>query len=142
MDNFVELRAFGFPDVEPRQTFPGHVHPDADFTHRWMYGHLGAEAMYAVLHDVMWLKWSEKRHQSHRSDPIEDVLETEYVKRHLPPGNYGVDKGWLHAVDHFAECIAEGKQPENADARDGLIAEKLAEATARSRRSGQPVSLK
>lgn len=141
VENFVELRTYGLPDVETCYRFPGHVHPDFDFTHRWLYGELGAEAMRAICSERFWLKYAPQLGMTRPGDPIEQTLAREYAEHHAPQASYDVDKGWLHAVDHFAECIATGRTPENAGAGDGLAAQQLAEAAARSRQTGHVVDL-
>lgn len=52
-----------------------------------------------------------------------------------------VDKGWLSAIDHFAECVRQGTAPRNATAHDALQASLLAHAAIRSRESGAVVGL-
>lgn len=51
--------------------------------------------------------------------------------------NYMMNKGWLQAVDHFAECILQGIPCELAGAEDGLWATRIAEAAMQSRENGQ-----
>lgn len=36
------------------------------------------------------------------------------------------DKGWVEAVEHFARCFLEDRQPENADGRAGALSTQLA----------------
>ena len=55
--------------------------------------------------------------------------------------NYSVDKGWIAALDHFAQCIGSGATPENAGAADGLAASALAQAAIESRESQRIVEL-
>ena len=52
-----------------------------------------------------------------------------------------VDKGWLQAVDHFAQCIQTGQKPLLADAADALKAAQITHAAIQSRSSGQVVKL-
>ena len=62
-------------------------------------------------------------------------------KNALPHVNYMVDKGWLGAVDHFAECILKGTKPILADPEDGLIAARITEAAIQSREKGKVIFL-
>jgi len=140
VDNFVELRTYGFDEAEPKTCFAGHVHPDRDFTHRYVYEQLGGEAMRAV-HAAARRHWRRRRGQVAIEGTMDALLADDYFDAHMPIHNYEVDKGWLWAIDHFAECIATGAAPENSNATDGLIAEQLATAAAESRKSGQPVTL-
>ena len=139
VDNFVELRAYGFDDLPRRTCFAGHVHPDYDYTHRWLYEALGADAMRAVHASTDRLRRIAEGELT-ADDPAEAALAREYTEHHRPVGNYEVDKGWRQAVDHFAECVAAGRKPENASAHDGLVAERMAAAAAESRWTRQPVA--
>ena len=138
VDNFVELRTYGFGDAEDVYRFPGHVHPDHDFTHRFMFEALGSEAMRA-LYKIRFRFWEEfNPDAAFPADPGEAAIARDFNRHHSPHG-YDADKGWRQAADHFAECILTGEQPENADARDGLIAEHMAVACAKSRETHAPV---
>lgn len=141
VENFVELRAYGWADAKMRYLFPGRVHPDHDYTYRWLYGSLGADAMRAVRANSYWLNFLHARGATASDDPVEQALAREYLETHAPQTNYDVDKGWLQALDHFAEAVMLGVDPENATARDGLIATQMAHAVAESRESGQAVAL-
>jgi len=138
VENFVEMWTYGFPEAEDDYRFAGHVHPDRDFTHRWMFREIGAPAMRA-LYKRQWTLHEGKDRL--RIEAIDAAPEKELAEHHAPRGNYDVDKGWRQAIDHFAECVAEGRTPETATARDGLIAHHMAEAAARSRQTGGPVRL-
>ena len=37
VDEFVQLNTFGLDDYEPRYLFPGHIHPDRDVMHRYLF---------------------------------------------------------------------------------------------------------
>jgi predicted dehydrogenase len=54
---------------------------------------------------------------------------------------YSVDKGWLWAVDHFAQCILNGQAPVLARAQDGFEAARITEASIQSRESGRIVPI-
>jgi len=45
----------------------------------------------------------------------------------------------LAALDHFAQCVLTGGTPQNATARDGLEASRLAQAAIRSRETGEVI---
>ena len=55
--------------------------------------------------------------------------------------NYMMDKGWLQAVDHFAECIATDAPMRNATPEDALKASILSHAAIESRNTGEIVKL-
>ena len=61
----------------------------------------------------------------------------------MPLGNYFVDKGWLSAIEHFADCIMDGNLKQAAaGAFDGLQAARITEAAIASRGTGKVVCLK
>jgi predicted dehydrogenase len=136
VEDFVELRCFGRADEPCVERFPGHTHPKSEFGYRPLYEKLGADALYAMRRTG----W-EIRDQLERG-----ALEgphAEEAERFLGSiaWNYTGDKGWLQAVDHFAECLITGAQPDNAGAVDGLQATRLALAAMRSRETGEVVRL-
>jgi predicted dehydrogenase len=47
------------------------------------------------------------------------------------------DKGWEEAVEHFARCFLEGRQPENANGRAGALSTQLALRAVESLQTGQ-----
>ncbi|HUT36724.1 MAG TPA: Gfo/Idh/MocA family oxidoreductase [Planctomycetota bacterium] len=134
VEEFVELRAFGFPGAEPVERFAGHSHPDYEYSHKHLFAKVGAEALYGMRRTA----WELSR-LADDSAPDQDERQ-----RFIEGGqmwNYMVDKGWLAALDHFAECVLTGETPQNATARDGLEASRLAHAAIRSRETGEIVRL-
>jgi len=138
VQEFVELRAFGYPGVAPVERFAGHSHPDHEYTHRPLFEKVGAEALFALRRSA-WDILQEEGTGSLTGRP--DASEREEFLRSGQMWNYMVDKGWLSAIDHFAECVATGNTPGNAGARDGLQASILSHAAIRSRESGDVVKL-
>lgn len=140
VEDFVELRTFGFADREPVLRFAGHTHPDREFTHRYLLETEGAAALYALRR----MGWA-LRDAAERSPTGEPSTDADEIRRYLgetaPHWNYMVDKGWLAALDHFAERILAGEIPENAGAEDGLRASLLSHAAIRSRDSNTVVML-
>ena len=135
VEEFVELRAFGYPDPHTVLRYEGHSHPDYEYTHKPLLGKIGAEALYA-LRRAAW-----ELGQENESDLRPDQDER---RRFLASGqmwNYMVDKGWLAAVDHFAQCVLSGDTPLNATAQDGLKASILSHAAIRSRESGKALDV-
>lgn len=49
------------------------------------------------------------------------------------------DKGWIPAVEHFAQCFLDGTMPGNADGKAGALATDLALALLESLETGQAV---
>jgi predicted dehydrogenase len=138
---FTELRTFGLRDFDRVYTFAGHTHPHHDIVHRYLFAKGGAPAL-LDLRRVYWETRTrlEELQKAGVDSPERRDLE-EYVNRHAPHLNYSVDKGWLAAVDHFAESILTGGTCELAGAEDGLRAAQLSEAAIRSRESGEVVRL-
>ncbi|MEK7476563.1 MAG: Gfo/Idh/MocA family oxidoreductase [Candidatus Coatesbacteria bacterium] len=118
IEEFVQLRTFGRPEYSPVYRFAGHAHPDQDAGHVAAFHERGEDALYAVRRRAM-------------EDPDAAV----------PYLNYLVDKGWLAALEHFAESVASGRSPENATALDALQAHRLARAAIRSRDTWEVVKL-
>jgi predicted dehydrogenase len=135
VEEFVELRAFGFPGVEPVSRYAGHSHPDFEYSHKHLFAKVGAEALYAMRRTAWELATAKP------ADAPPDAAERERFLKRGQMWNYMVDKGWLAAIDHFAECVATGRKPENADARDGLAASRLSHAAIRSREGSEIVKV-
>ncbi len=110
VEEFVELRAFGFPGVEPVERFEGHSHPDHEYSHKHLFAKVGAEALYGMRRTA----W-ELAANAAKGHP--DQVERERFLKSGQMWNYMVDKGWLAAIDHFAECVVTGTTPRNATAR-------------------------
>ena len=135
VQEFVELRAFGQEGREPVYRFAGHTHPDREYTHRGLFESLGEDALFAVRRMYM-------EHEAEKGEPAtpERAYFDRYHAGHVPLVNYAVDKGWIASIDHFAECIATGRTPENATPHDALQASLLAQAGIRSRETGEVVA--
>ena len=133
VEEFVELRAFGHLLAPPVTRYAGHSHPDREFSHKLLFEKVGAEALYGMRR----VAWELARDDTPHADQAE---RDRFVSRGQM-WNYMVDKGWLAAVDHFAECVAKGLTPRNATAADGLAASRLAHAAIRSRETGDVVGL-
>jgi predicted dehydrogenase len=141
VENFVEMRTYGFDD-DPKKLhrYKGHFHPDSDWTQRYLFESLGAQAMIAV-HAMQPLRFRlEKKEPVEFPDTAEGALYKEFLQHHLV-SSYDVDKGWLQAMEHFGLCCVSDIKPEGASAHDGTVAEKVAHAMVKSRTSGMPVQL-
>ena len=137
VEEFVECRTYGYENYDPVYRFAGHSHPDRDSTHKYLLGVGGAEALYA-LRRMGWeqrQRWNEVK----ESGSFLDRAELELFEMRCPHWNYMVDKGWLAAIDHFAECILTGRRPELAGAVDGLWSTRITAAAMESRERGEVV---
>ena len=133
VEEFVELRAFGYPGIEPVARYAGHSHPDHEYTHKHLFEKVGAEALYGLRRTGWELSAASE------GDAPADRAERERFRKSGQMWNYMVDKGWLAAIDHFAECVLTGANPMNAGAKDGLMASRLSHAAIRSRETGEVV---
>jgi len=140
VEDFAELRTYGYRDAPPVLRFAGHTHPDREYTHKYLLEKGGADALYALRR----LGWELRDAVEHppAGAPAPDAAERErYVRDRSPHWNYMVDKGWLPAMDHFAECVLSGARPENASAEDAWRASLLSHAAIRSRDTGEVVKM-
>jgi predicted dehydrogenase len=140
VEDFVELRTYGWRDVPPVTRFAGHTHPDREYTHKYLLEIDGADALHA-LRRLGWQLRYDLEHQRETAAPTDDAERKQYLDRRCPHWNYMVDKGWLWALDHFARCVLTGETPENASAEDGWRASLLSHAAILSRESGQVVMM-
>lgn len=139
VEEFVELRTFGYKDAQAVYRFAGATHPQSEFTHRYLFEKLGAEAVYA-LRKMLWE--GRNRLEEHPDLESEDSQELKrWVEGGFRTPNYMGNKGWLDAVEHLAVSILEGKTPLLARAEDGMKAAALAHAAIESRSSGQIVNI-
>jgi len=140
VEDFVELRTYGYRDAPPVLRFAGHTHPDREYTHKYLLEKDGADALYALRR----LGWELREAVEHppAGAPPPDAAERErYVLERCPHWNYMVDKGWLAALDHFGACVLAGQAPENASAEDAWRASLLSHAAIRSRDTGEVVKM-
>jgi len=136
VEEFVELRTYGYADAEPVYRYAGHSHPDREFTHKYLLEKEGANALSALRR----LGWEQRNRAQANGDPLPDAAERkDYVGNRSPHWNYMVDKGWLAAVDHFAQCVLSGEPPRNAGAADGLWSARMSAAAIESRKTGAVV---
>jgi len=141
VEEFVELRTYGFEDAEPIYRYPGHTHPDREFTPKYLLEKLGAEALYALRRMGWELRLRQQRAEKTGQYHVDDAELDAYLSGSGPHWNYMMDKGWIWAIDHFAEAIISGSRPENASAEDAWQASLLAHAAIESRRTGNVVRL-
>jgi len=141
VDSFVELRTYGLPGAERCYRYRGHFHPRSEWTQRYLYEALGIEALRAICSmepDRFAVECGRKLPEDASG---EDQVHHEFLSHRLAGAGYSVDKGWIHAMDHFGACILNGQTPETASARDGLIGELLANAVVESRKLKGPVRM-
>ncbi len=140
VEEFVECRTYGYANHDHIYRFAGHAHPDRDVTHKYLLEQDGANALHA-LRRMGW-ETRERIKRTRDDNELPDRAELEhFVSARCPHWNYMVDKGWLAAVDHLAECILLGKHPEIASVEDGWWASRMATAAISSRETGRVVQV-
>ena len=139
VEHFVEMHTYGWADAEDTYRFKGHAHPDLDTVYRWVFEDLGAEAFRSFHRNWVRMVWQPERHPT--DDAVDVKLAKHFKDTHGHAIGYHVDKGWVQALDHFAECMLTGEKPDTATAREGLIAERMGEACKKSRDTGLPVKI-
>ena len=137
VEEFVELRTYGYHNFDHVYRFAGHSHPDRDAAHKYLFEQGGADA----LHGMRRMGWEQRErwHREQETPAADDRDELEHFQQRAPHWNYMVDKGWLRAIDHFAQCVLSGQQPQLAAARDGLWSARMTAAAIESRESGEVV---
>mgnify|MGYP006288538103 CR=1 FL=1 len=139
VEDFVEMRTFGMRDFEPIYRFAGHTHPEIEFAHKYILEKLGTEGLLALRRQA----WEALDRVEHLRDDEEFPERDELVAftGRGPDVNYMMDKGWLHAVEHFAQCVLSGDAPQTATAEDAWKASALSNAAIKSRESGEIVKI-
>jgi predicted dehydrogenase len=141
INDFAELQTFGLNDFDPIYRFAGHVNTGRDDAHEQLFASYGADAMMILRRwrqqQAVKLGELQRRAPGH---PAQVALE-QYIHDYAAGVNYMMDKGWLHALEHFARCILDGELSKLATPEDGMRAAAITEACIRSRRCGQPVFL-
>ncbi len=156
VDNFVELRTFGWKETSPVYTFPGHTHPDYEHTFRqkYLFEKLGADALYAILRtewenteklldnmedrdqypDLVLIPEQFEASMKGNFTDMKEMLRS--VCNNLPFAQYRFDKGWLPAIRDFACSIKNNlANPNAASAIDGLKSIQVGKSAIQSRRS-------
>lgn len=141
MDDYVELRSYGLPDIEPVATFAGRPYDRCDNRHIDAFAKRGLAALTEqrrFYETVM----RESGVLVDSSDPVAQAKARQRLGNPPPPQiNYAPDKGWGAALEHFCTAVATGETPQNATGCDGNRATACALAARQSIDSGQPVRL-
>ena len=138
VEDFAECRTYGYKNFDHVYRFAGHTKPERDATHKYLLEKDGAHAL-CTLRRMGWeIRERYKREQS-RDDLIDSAELKIFAEDRSPDWNYMVDKGWMRAIDHFAECILDGGELKIATAEDGLWASRMSAAAVKSRASGEVV---
>lgn len=131
IDEFAELRTFGWADAPAVELFAGHSHPDREFGPRLLYGKLGLEGVLAIRRSAQELRWKLERGELVGGDADEARV---YLSRLL--ATFTVDKGWRDSLAAFLYGVIANEPTDHAGAADALIANAAARAAVASRDCG------
>lgn len=138
VDEFCELHTYGMTGEDTCRFYEGHSHVEREQTHKkWIKneGLRGAVALRAYLADEQ-RKIEAMEHDSKEYETARYALDHNY-----PHINYSVDKGWLGAMEHFADIILNDVPIEAARVSDGLAVTQIVSAIVESRETGKIVNL-
>jgi predicted dehydrogenase len=129
VEDFVEARFFGLPQMPALKRYRGRAytgsgsdHVDA-FAEKGLEYYLDLKKKIADAHD--------EAEAGRKGDPV-----------YMPyPGNYLCDKGWSVALEEMARAVIEGRAPANAGPVDGVRASVISEAALKSIKSGKAVKV-
>ena len=139
VDEFCELHTYGMEDEVFCKKYPGHSHIEREQSHvNWIgqAGLEGAVGLRRMLADV------QRRVETLDHSSAEYKRERGFLDYRLPHINYSVDKGWLGAIEHFADVILTGVDIEAATAQDALAAARITRAAVISRAENRIVKIK
>ncbi len=141
MDDYVEMRSYGLPEIAPVTTFAGRPYDRCDNRHVEAFAERGLAAL-TEQRRIYETALRESGVLADSSDATAWAEARERLGDPPPPQiNYAPDKGWGTALEHFCTAAATGQTPQNANARDGNRATACAVAARQSINTGQPVRL-
>jgi predicted dehydrogenase len=141
VNEFVELNTFGIEGYEPSYFFSGHIHPDRDLLHKYIFEKMGFEALVKIRRIYYENQIKLKELRQNQQDNI-TRKELELYEQQCALANYMVDKGWIGALEHFSECIVDNNMSCNlATPADGWKVALIAEAAIKSRETNQVIFL-
>ena len=139
IDEFCELNVYGMPGEVFNRKYPGHSHVEREQSHVSWIGNAGLAGITGLRR--MLADW-QRDVESLDHDSDEYKRKRDFLDHRLPHINYSVDKGWLGAIEHFADVILNGVPVEAATADDALAAARITRAAVISRAEKRIVHLK
>ena len=139
IDEFCELNTYGMPEEICCKKYPGHSHVEREQSHVNWIGNAGLDGIKG-LRRMLADYQRELTTLDNNSD--EYRRKRDWLDNRLPLINYSVDKGWLGAIEHFADVILNGSAVEAATAQDALAAARITRAAVISRAENRIVSMK
>ena len=141
VSDFVDMRVRGIPDEYDR-TYAPQMGEHAEEIKKFGFD----------FYEMYKVKWFYEKRDDFKKDcgidivPVKRPTEVPFDiadYKHENPDLYVFipDKGWIWAVEHFAQCFLDGTEPGNADGRGGALATNLALALLKSLETGQAVEL-
>ncbi|TVR47013.1 MAG: gfo/Idh/MocA family oxidoreductase [Planctomycetota bacterium] len=129
VEDFCELRAYGYPEIEPIQRFAGASHPDYPLLPRYLLAEQGASGLASIRR----IAWQLRQDQAAgKLNERYDAAEIESFITHTIP-NFLRDQGWLSAMEGFLQACAGASTNLNiARAEDAWAAQIITEAALRS----------
>jgi predicted dehydrogenase len=140
VEDFVEVRTYGYMDCDHIYRFPGHTHSHKEYMYKFLLEKIGAEG-WDSLRRVLWELSTSNMEFSQKPESGQIAEIQDFLKNRNPITNYMVDKGWFHALEHFAKAIIDGKQPSTAGPADGFKASMIANSVIRSRQERKIIYL-
>jgi predicted dehydrogenase len=138
IDEFSELNVYGMPGEVFNKKYPGHSHVEREQSHVNWIGETGLSGVVG-LRRMLANYQREVEAIDHNTE--EYRRKRNFLDYHLPHINYSVDKGWLGAMEHFADVIINNVPVEAATAKDALAAARITRAAVISRAEKRIVQL-
>ncbi len=142
VDDFCELHTFGMPGEVECKYYKGRSHVEHDYLQSLWYANEGVKADIAMRKFIVEEEARKEALEKERIANGEEKSPYSFHELYLYYTNYGVDKGWLSAIEHFADVILDGVTPEIATATDAYKVSKIVDAINESMKTGMPVEVK
>lgn len=142
VDDFCELHSFGIPGEVECKYYEGHSHVEHEYIQAQWLKNEGLKADIAIRKYLVEEEERRAELDRQRAENGEPKPEYDYHEPYMYYVNYGVDKGWLSAIEHFADVILDDVPVEAATAIDAFMDAKIIEAIIKSRETGLPVDVK
>ena len=137
VEDFVELRSYGYPGQAALEHFAGATHPEHSPLPHYLLQDQGAQGL-ASIRRIAWQLREDLKNNTVAAHDIDQV--TDFVNATIP--NFLRDQGWMNAMDLFLKRIRDPDIGANlAGIDDALAAATCAQAALHSINSGQPVYL-
>jgi len=142
VSDFVDMRVRGF-EGEFDRAYPPHLGEHAEEVRKWGFDFYEAYKVDQMLGG----RASYKENYGMDIVPVRRPTPFPFEASDFGPVHPDLwgfipDKGWIPAVEHFAQCFLNDAEPGNADGRAGALATDLALALLESLETGQAVEFR